>query len=105
MKDEKISLYFDFIDTFIDMLHNPKSDNRKVKAMATRIQRIALKMSVLSSDDTMEAYLKWRAVSSGDDSPEEKFKVFAQFIIAMRRDIMGMGAGLFTEDDVLDILV
>ncbi len=105
MEKERIKLYQEFIGVILDSMRLGKQSVAKpklVKQLGAKIQSIGLHMMVISSDKVVNGYLLWRATAMGEGNAEAVFKTFADLIVEMRRELIGLDGK--TAGDVLDIL-
>jgi hypothetical protein len=104
MQAERIKLYDEFVDVFMDTLKLTKVHTVKDKvihALGIRIQSIGLRMAIISSDKVVKCFMVWRATASGGD-PVPTVNVFSELVLEMRKELLGETSR--TKDDIFDIL-
>lgn len=97
----KTELYFKFIGVVMDMIKAPQSQG-KVKALGVKLQTIGLNMLVVASDDVVEKFIKWRALSMLDNPAETVMEAFGDVIFAIRRELNAETTR--SASDVMEIL-
>ena len=106
MQRERTKLYNELIDILMDTIklgskakHQPKT----ITALGIRQQTVGLKMLAIASDEVMEKFLKWRALSIlQEENHMGVFKAFADILIAIRKETIPITTR--TSQDFFDIL-
>lgn len=104
MQTERIKLYDEFVDVFMDTLKLSKVHNVKdkvIQALGIRIQSVGLRIAIISSDKVVECFMVWRATASGGD-PVPTVDAFSALMFEMRKELLGETAR--TKGDILDML-
>jgi len=99
---EKVKLYSEFIGVVIDMLKMGKPQDGKIKGLAIKLQFVGLKMLLIASDDTVENFIKWRALAMGGGDAKLIIEAFGDIVSSMRKEFIDDTKR--SAEDVLDIL-
>ena len=108
LANARIALYSEFMGFMLESMSLKANDSEKRRRkLGIKLQEIGLRIFLIGSDETVEKFLLWRALTkagrAGDAGAAEAiFKVWAEVVIEMRRELVGdtgRDAG-----DVLDIL-
>lgn len=104
LQSERIKLYEEFIDIFMNTLKLSTTHSVKEKAIKTlgaRLQHVGLRMAIISSDIVLKNFLKWRAVAQGGDG-KSTVDAFGDLILEMRKEMIPTTSR--TKEDIFDIL-
>ena len=108
LDNARIALYSEFISFMLESMSLKSNDSEKGRRkLGIKLQELGLRMLLIGSDTVVEKFLLWRALTkagrAGDSAGAEAiFKVWAEVVIEMRRELVGdTGRGI---GDVLDIL-
>ena len=110
MEIEKYKLYKEFVELVMQsvrMGRDLKPNAKKTQASGESLQSLGLRMMIISSNEVVHGYLRWRAIAMEGSDSEAVFKAFAEIIIKMREELVCKGVIQDTDktiDDVLDIL-
>ena len=85
---EKLEAYGTIVDVFVDSI-NAKQGMKPaaIRAIGTKLSRAGIQLFIVAPDAVVTAYLKWRAMASINNNPEQTVQAYAELLLAMRKDL------------------
>jgi hypothetical protein len=90
MERERIKLYEEFIDVVMDTMTlsaSQKKQHRAIMALGVKLQKVGLRMLVVSSDDVIWHFLRWRNLSR-EDQVEHTVEAFSKLMHVIRKEMI-----------------
>jgi len=104
---ERIEVNKEFVQIVLDsMAMAKKKSGSQIKQLGKKLQEVGLKMVLVSSDETVSGFNKWRTIAQEGSNPQAVFKSFCELLIIMRKDMLKdmLKKTEVNAGDVLDIL-
>lgn len=87
VQTRKVETYGRFAEFFIKFTGTSSQKKSDFKKLGLELQRQGLILMIVASDDVVEKYLEWRALSMGGKDSDSIVGAYADIIIAMRKDL------------------
>jgi len=97
-----VDLFYGYMDPeFARRVKKHGLNQKEVKTLGKKVGEVGLHISLFGSTEVVKKYSTHRLLSQGGGDPIPVVDSFIETIIAMRRDLLGDGAGDISTDEIL----